>query len=1184
VPENATGASGPSLEQILWRSMDRFREDPAVLDAEEFAEHIAHAFDEVVPEEAFADRFFRADETTHRRPATLAEAVVQRARQRLHVYEFDLNTLEYVIVEDKDKLVVVSEFGQFATPSEDAVRRALEAAVVKASERQGAGPRAWFVRKSGDVVGVDADQVARTLNRLAIRQVSAPAVAEPARRLAFFNPVRNVMSEAREERALRQDPRLSRAAPPARADAPFAATPEEGPALESAGHEDAPSPGAIQRATPAGELLAPLPDGSMTQARIGAAHRFEQMLADRTRLAPRSVTVEAGDVVAVVDGRVPSTPGERALAQGEALAAVRSADAPVRALAGDGVARELVAGGRVVPEAGVDDRYWVRPESTLQPELAEAPRKTLVAAPLELGQITGDPWADWALTVSEGRPTSAMTAAASRGELGAPVPFSAAPPAPRTEVLQLGGTPVVAFRAPDGRLLATQAAEPVRLAALDRPAAPVALRMASGIAPRSGAMPFTALESLRTALERTAAAGAYRLPLGRSEAGLSTVARGIGIRAEDEARAGMQPAPQAVVGPRETERRLVFSMPFADRGELHVGRDLTAALDAVVAAPVVAARTELAAPQLPVGVQQSASHREATPAAHRADVARGRPRRPEVANAATPSEAVQAEALQSARRALLILDLRNVQPLVGSDPSISGVPFLLRRAVAESEGWTLATSVPAGARDVALRAPFSEVQVSPEPAPRLPELRPPELGESEILIPLPLWAQMGRGAVTETDRIMAAPLAPAGYAPPLGAYALVVPGGGPVDLSSSAVPGARIVDVAGPTSVRLEPPPSGTVTATSSGGRYSLAKVPLDEKGSGEKPRGRILIGEPLPRKDLTVLVAKARELRESEASPRLALSPPAVVPAGQDRPSAIDQVEVAAARAAPPASPATAGAPSETRVITGLPPGMWSGHRPASTADYKLWTYGFRHRDQAQSVGGVQLSSFSRPLYPQLPIALRFRFAAAPLWWSARTRAAPSDVEGTSTASGALRAGLRAANTAASLWRSILVAGASQEQVTSTMDAGRDESAMAMSSVARKLEATPMPAVAAGPVPSAPAAAPAYIAMTSSGAAGAVPAAAAARAVGKPVEMSIVAAIPPSPPPLESMSSVPRGGEAPHARVRAQAPRDAQGQVKESEDAVSHSKIEGSVDAIAQRIYHRIRRRIESDRERFGG
>jgi hypothetical protein len=85
-------------------------------------------------------------------------------------------------------------------------------------------------------------------------------------------------------------------------------------------------------------------------------------------------------------------------------------------------------------------------------------------------------------------------------------------------------------------------------------------------------------------------------------------------------------------------------------------------------------------------------------------------------------------------------------------------------------------------------------------------------------------------------------------------------------------------------------------------------------------------------------------------------------------------------------------------------------------------------------------------------------------------------------------------------------------------------------------------------------------------------------------VEMSIVAAIPPAPPPLESMSSAPRGGDAPHARGRAPAQHAAHGQHKEAEDAVSHSKIEGSVDAIAQRIYHRIRQRIQSDRERFGG
>ena len=66
-------------------------------------------------------------------------------------------------------------------------------------------------------------------------------------------------------------------------------------------------------------------------------------------------------------------------------------------------------------------------------------------------------------------------------------------------------------------------------------------------------------------------------------------------------------------------------------------------------------------------------------------------------------------------------------------------------------------------------------------------------------------------------------------------------------------------------------------------------------------------------------------------------------------------------------------------------------------------------------------------------------------------------------------------------------------------------------------------------------------------------------------------------------MSSAARAGEAPHARGKSHG-HPAQEHAKEADDAVSHSRIEGSVDAIAQRIYHRIRRRIQSDRERFGG
>ena len=92
-----------------------------------------------------------------------------------------------------------------------------------------------------------------------------------------------------------------------------------------------------------------------------------------------------------------------------------------------------------------------------------------------------------------------------------------------------------------------------------------------------------------------------------------------------------------------------------------------------------------------------------------------------------------------------------------------------------------------------------------------------------------------------------------------------------------------------------------------------------------------------------------------------------------------------------------------------------------------------------------------------------------------------------------------------------------------------------------------------------------------------------AGRARADSVEMSIVAAIPPAPPPLETMSSN-AAGDVPHARHKHHGKGGGGGEHKENADSVSHSKIEGSVDAIAQRIYHRIRQRIESDRERFGG
>ena len=52
MPESATptnAAGGPSLEQILWRAMDRFDERPALVDSDEFAAHIEGVFSGEVP-------------------------------------------------------------------------------------------------------------------------------------------------------------------------------------------------------------------------------------------------------------------------------------------------------------------------------------------------------------------------------------------------------------------------------------------------------------------------------------------------------------------------------------------------------------------------------------------------------------------------------------------------------------------------------------------------------------------------------------------------------------------------------------------------------------------------------------------------------------------------------------------------------------------------------------------------------------------------------------------------------------------------------------------------------------------------------------------------------------------------------------------------------------------------------
>jgi len=220
----------------------------------------------------------------------------------------------------------------------------------------------------------------------------------------------------------------------------------------------------------------------------------------------------------------------------------------------------------------------------------------------------------------------------------------------------------------------------------------------------------------------------------------------------------------------------------------------------------------------------------------------------------------------------------------------------------------------------------------------------------------------------------------------------------------------------------------------------------------------------------------------------------------------------------------------------------------------------------------------------------MRFRFVAAPLWWSSALPDRGAEGDQSAPASRAVRSGLRAANSAAAIWRSIFAAGAPGGDLSGGMDRGHDEPARALSGVERRMDVrVSLGLVGGGAAAAAPAAGArgpetVYVAMDEQGRAGTATAGQVRRtnALARSVEMRIVAAIPPSPPPLESMGGTASPVQTPPVLARQRhAPGGGQ---KAAEENVSQSRIEGSVDAIAQRIYHRIRQRIASDRERFGG
>jgi len=1117
--ESATEMAGPSLEDILWRAMDRFAEEPAMLDAEEFAARIAGAFAGELPEEAFVERFIQGNPELARK-ADMAEAIVRSTHARLHVYHFDLDHLEYVVIEEEDQVVVVSDFGQFALANDSHAQQAIAAAVVRdrgslqrrAADRSSSEPRAYLVRQDGDLLALDVRKLAAAIARLPVRQVSAPAVESPPIRMLPFEPRARRMTPRSEARALREnDRRVSMPVPP------------------PGGGLDEPPTADARPSTAAPAVFVLLPDGSLARPEMGSAARWNRMVSDWTLRAgllassggsvavsgSQRFTLDAGKVTAVFTGGEPrlaaGAVGGRAAARSDGVVAARADFAPVRVLGDDELAQAVVAGAArivagwtapVAAAAGASDRYWMQPETVFSPTqddrafIARAdptagldapvePQMVASGQPLQLGQITGDPWADWALQVAGAGEAAPLAARALRRRAASEI--------------RLRGEPVVAFRAPDGTLLLNGERGPVRLAAIDRsreggpdgaalggaapPGAMDARRgRASRLAPRSGALPAPAVATLRLALERTAGAAGYKLPAvglaAAPDAGRSLRIATADPRGRSTARAGRAPVSG---GPGDKIARLVLSMPFPNPGEVHVGSDLSDALSSYLAAPVT--------------------------------------------------------------------------------------PPLLRRAVLAPGEFRLGPGAPIPA---AVRQPPPEE--APElvlaPAAELPDARPLGPGEDEIFIPMPLWAQMGRGQASFTHHVMASPLAHTSYAPPLGTYTLVRPAGFPLldpDVARSPE-GPEMVELAGPTAIRLRPRPQGGARADSAGGKLLLGKVPLDAAAAVAARRAAL---EQLP----AVPPARPPAAAVARFNPGLPASDP--------------RAHAAPRRAVPTAGALVAPALGAPAAIEGLPPGTWSGARPGAADGYVPWSYSAEAwRSATAAVGGISLAPVARPGVAAIATGMRFRYAAAPLWWSSAVR--EGDGRRRTPASRRLDSIHRPASSAAAIWRSIFARDASAPDLSGGMDRGHDQPVRGLSSVEQRMDVLVALGLVGGGNAAAPAGARArgpetiYVAMDEQGRAGPATGDQVRRgnALAKSVEMRIVAAIPPSPPPLHSMGS----GSAPARPQVLARHRHAPGGEHNGDDAVNQSRIEGSVEAIAQRIYHRIRRRIASDRERFGG
>lgn len=188
-----------SLGQVFTRHLGFPRQQGARLASESFADRISDRVHSLAEDgghdaEAWVEHFFALEHPFEAREKEF------RATSRLldrgpTVLEFELADQEYVVIENDDDLVVVSNAGSIVLDRTRDLTQQLKAAVLPSAQQvrptavaKPAGERAYYVDRKGGVVNIDAKAVAQALRGAELRVEPLARVSHAPTRLAAFAP------------------------------------------------------------------------------------------------------------------------------------------------------------------------------------------------------------------------------------------------------------------------------------------------------------------------------------------------------------------------------------------------------------------------------------------------------------------------------------------------------------------------------------------------------------------------------------------------------------------------------------------------------------------------------------------------------------------------------------------------------------------------------------------------------------------------------------------------------------------------------------------------------------------------------------------------------------------------------------------------------------------------------------